>query len=134
MQTVREAALGPAPEGGDNPQWVFQSIWRQACEGLDQERLLPSREKRARDLAKKLDRPMERNGWRIFVSGQAYAMKHGKARQQRNAEVMLVETVARWRSQVRELLPEREKDLRQIVRAGLARPEQPPAQQRSEQG
>ena len=26
----------------------------------------------------------------MFVSGQAYAMKHGKARQQRNAEVMLV--------------------------------------------
>ena len=96
MQTVRDAALGPAPEGPDTPRWVFQAIWRQACEGLDVERLLPSREKRARDLAKKLDRPLDRNGWRIFVSGQAYAMKHGKARQQRNAEVMLVETVARW--------------------------------------
>jgi len=97
MQTVRDAALGPAPEGADNLQLGFQTIWRQACEGLDVDRLLPSREKRARDLAKKLDRSLERNGWRIFVSGQAYAMKHGKARQQRNAEVMLVETVARWR-------------------------------------
>ena len=126
MQTVREAALGPVPEGLDSPQSIFQSIWRQACEGLDVERLLPSREKRARDLAKKLDRPLEKNGWRIFISGQAHAMKHGKARQQRNAEVMLVETVARWRKQVLDLLPEREKDLRQIVRAGLAKPELPP--------
>ena len=130
MQTVRDAALGPGPEGVDTPQGVFQTIWRQACEGLDVERLLPSREKRVRDLAKKLDRPLERNGWRIFVSGQAYAMKHGKARQQRNAEVMLVETVARWRNQIQELLPEREKDLRRIVRAGLARPEKPPSQER----
>ena len=60
-------------------------------------------------------------------------MKHGKARQQRNAEVMLVETVARWRNQILDLLPEREKDLRQIVRAGLARPEKPPTQERPEQ-
>jgi len=133
MQTVRDTALGPAVKDPDNPQWVFQTIWRQACEGLDVERLLPAREKRARDLAKKLDRPLERNGWRIFVSGQAYAMKHGKARQQRNAEVMLVETVARWRSQIQDLLPEREKDLRQIVRAGLARPEKPPAHKGPEQ-
>ena len=133
MQTVRDAALGPEPEGVNTSQSGFQTIWRQACDGLDVERLLPSREKRVRDLAKKLDRPLERNGWRMFVSGQAYAMKHGKARQQRNAEVMLVETVARWRNQIQELLPEREKDLRQIVRAGLARPEKLPAQEQSGQ-
>ncbi len=88
--------------------------------------MLPSREKQAKDLAKKLDKPMERNGWRMFVSGQAYAIKHGKARQQRNAEVMLVETVARWRGQVLDLLPDRLADLQRIVRVGLARPEQLP--------
>ena len=83
--------------------------------------------RRARDLTKKLDRPLDKNGWRMFVSGQAYAMKQGKARQQRNAEVMLVETVARWRAQVLDLLPNRESDLQRIVRAGLANPEKPPA-------
>ena len=119
MTTVREAALGP-----DNS--LHARIWRQAVEGLDVDRLLPSREKRAKDLAKKLDKPLDSNGWRMFVSGQAYAIKHGKARQQRNAEVMLVETVARWRVQVLDLLPDRLADLQRIVRVGLARPEQPP--------
>ena len=116
-ETVREAALG----GGR-----FATLWRQVVEGLDGERLLPSREKRARDLAKKLDRELDRNGWRMFVSGCAHTMANGKARQQRNAEIALVETVTRWRAQVRELLPEREEDLKRIVRAGLARPEPPP--------
>ena len=124
MQTVREVAIGPPPPG--TPQEVFQTVWRQEVEGLDGERLLPSREKRTRDLEKKLDRPLEKNGWRMFVSGCAYTMVQGKARQQRNAEVMLVETVTRWRNQVQELLPEREEDLRRIVRAGLASPEKPP--------
>ena len=122
MQTVKEAALGPSSS-------AFDSIWRQVCEGLDEERLLPSREKRARDLAKKLDRPLEKNGWRVFVSGQAYAMQNGKARQQRNAEVMLVETVARWRAQVLDLLPDRLVDLQRVVRAGLAQPEPPPVRE-----
>ena len=106
---------------------AFAPVWRQVVEGLDGDRLLPSREKRIRDLEKKLDRELDRNGWRMFVSGCAHTMAKGKARQQRNAEIALVETVARWRVQVLELLPERENDLKRIVRAGLARPEPPPA-------
>ena len=50
-------------------------------------------------------------------------MGNVEAKQHRNAEVMLVDTVARWRVQVLDLLPERESDLQRIVRAGLARPE-----------
>ena len=126
MPTVKEIALGLPLEAGLGPQAEFEGIWRQACEGLDAERLLPSREKRSRDLQKKLDRPLEQNGWRVFVSGQAHAMKYGKARQRRNAELMLVETVARWRAQVLDLLPQRERDLQRIVRAGMAKPEPPP--------
>ncbi len=53
-------------------------------------------------------------------------MKHGKARQQRNAEVVLVETVAGWRAQVLDLHPEPLPELQGIVKAGQARPEQPP--------
>jgi len=126
MPTVKEIALGRAPEVESEPRVDFESIWRQAVDGLDVERLLPSREKRAKDLQKKLDRPLERNGWRIFVSGLAHAMLNGKAKQKRNAEVMLVETVARWRAQVLDLLPDREQDLPRIVRAGIASPEAPP--------
>ena len=101
-------------------------LWRQVEEGIDLDRLLPSREKRTRDLAKKLDRPMDRNGWRMYVSGCAHTIATAKAAQRRNAEVALVETVARWTQMVRDLLPDREADLRSIVKAGLAQPEPPP--------
>ena len=100
-------------------------IWRQVEHGVDVD-LLPTREKRAKDLAKKLDRELDQNGWRMFVSGCVYTMTNGKGPQRRNAEVMLVETVRRWRDQVVDLLPERATDLRRIVEAGLDRPEPPP--------
>ena len=100
-------------------------IWRQVEHGVDVD-LLPTREKRAKDLAKKLDRELDHNGWRMFVSGCVYTMANGKGPQRRNAEVMLVETVRRWRDQVVDLLPERAADLRRIVEAGLDRPEAPP--------
>ena len=107
-------------------------VWRQVQHGLDKERLLPTVAKRTKDLEKKLDRELDRNGWRMFVSGCAYTMEHGKAPQKRNAEAALVDAVTRWRAQVLELVPHREGDLRAIVLAGLARPEPPP--QRSNGG
>ena len=100
-------------------------IWRQVEHGVDEE-LLPTREKRTKDLVKKLDRELDRNGWRMFVSGCAYTMANGKGPQRRNAEVALVDTVRRWRGQVMDLLPDRLDDLERIVEAGLDRPEQPP--------
>ena len=100
-------------------------IWRQVEHGVDVD-LLPTREKRAKDLARKLDRELDQNGWRMFVSGCAHTMANGKGPQRRNAEVMLVETVRRWRDQVVDLLPERAADLRRIVEAGLDSPEPPP--------
>ena len=100
-------------------------IWRQVEHGVDED-LLPTREKRAKDLAKKMDRELDKNGWRMFVSGCAYTMANGKGPQRRNAEVMLIDTVRRWRDQVVDLLPERAADLQRIVEAGLERPEPPP--------
>lgn len=120
-QTVGEAARVGMPTGGE----LFASVWRQVREGLDEDRLLPSREKRTNDLRKKLDKPLDQNGWRMFVSGLAYTMENGKARQKRSAEIMLVETVTRWRAQVLELLPERERDLVRLVQAGLVNPAPP---------
>ena len=100
-------------------------IWRQVEHGVDED-LLPTREKRTKDLAKKMDRELDKNGWRMFVSGCAYTMANGKGPQRRNAEIMLVDTVRRWRDQVVDLLPERAADLKRIVEAGLERPEPPP--------
>ena len=100
-------------------------LWRQVEHGVD-EALRPTREKRRKDLGKKLDRELDRNGWRIFVSGCALTIATGKAPQRRNAEIALVEAVQRWRDQVVDLWPERIVDLQRIVEAGLARPEPPP--------
>ena len=105
-----------------NPNDVMQRLWRQVEHGLDAERLLPDREKRARELRKKLDRELEHNGWRIFVAGLAWAMETGKDAQRRNAEVTLVREVTRWQSEVAELLPERIDDFRRLIEAGIANP------------
>ena len=41
-----------------------------------------------------------KQGWYVFSVGQAYAMETGKAPARRNAEVMLVTEVIRWRRDV----------------------------------
>ena len=97
-------------------------IWLQVLHGLDKDRLLGDEDKRRRELAKKMDRELERNGWRIFVSAQAHTVLTGKAPARRNAEAMLVETVTRWHKQVSELLPDRMADLERIVNHGIDNP------------
>ena len=129
-EAVAAVNCGDAGQGKENGMTTDREdlavrIWRQVEHGVDVD-LLPTREKRAKDLAKKLDRELDHNGWRMFVSGCVYTMANGKGPQRRNAEVMLVETVRRWRDQVVDLLPERAADLRRIVEAGLDRPEPPP--------
>ena len=121
-----EGAASVAPEY----ETLAARIWRQVEFGTD-ESLLPTKEKRTRDLAKKMDRELDRNGWRMFVSGCAYTMANGKGPQRRNAEVMLLDTIRRWRDQVVDLLPERAADLKRIVEAGLDRPEPPPKKEGS---
>ena len=75
-------------------------VWRQVRDGLDRDRLLPADDKRRRDLAKRLDKPLDRNGWRMFAAGCAWTVENGKATQRRNAEIQLVEAVARWTADV----------------------------------
>ena len=68
---------------------LAERVLRQVRSGtLDESRLLPSAEKRARDVGKKLDRLAPRQGWYTFMAGQAYAVATGKAPSKRNAEVM----------------------------------------------
>ena len=126
------AAVAPAPapaaaaapaDLADGGEPLVDRVWRQVRDGLDRARLLPADDKRRRDLAKRLDKPMDRNGWRMFVAGCAHTIEHGKASQRRNAEIQLVDTVARWTGDVGELMPERMADLRAIVDYGLSHPE-----------
>ena len=89
---------------------------------LDESRLLPSAEKRARDVGKKLDRLASRQGWYTFMTGQAYAVAPGKAPSKRNAEVMPVEQVMRWRSEVLRFAPERLEEFDELIADALNNP------------
>ena len=117
-----ETAAAPPADLADGGEPLVDRVWRQVRDGLDRARLLPADDKRRRDLAKRLDKPMDRNGWRMFAAGCAHTIEHGKASQRRNAEIQLVETVARWTADVAELMPERMADLRAIVDHGLSHP------------
>ena len=124
-ETGAASAPVPAPSApATDEEPLADRVWRQVRDGLDRERLLPAEEKRIRDLAKRLDRPPESNGWATFVSGQVHTIGTGKARNRRNAEVALIQAIARWVADVEELLPDRMDDLRAIVDYGLNHPRQ----------
>lgn len=110
------------PAGTECKAELLGRLWRQVEHGIDADRLLPTRHQRTKALVKKLDRPLEVNGWRIFVSGCAHSIFNGKARAKRGAELMLVRTVARWADDVADLMPERMGDLRRIVEHGIENP------------
>ena len=89
---------------------------------LDESRLLPSADKRARDVGKKLDRLASRQGWYTFMAGQAYAVATGKAPSKRNAEIMAVEQVMRWRSEVSRYAPDRLEEFDELISDALNNP------------
>ena len=97
-------------------------VWRQVEHGLDVDRLLPNRHQRTKALAKKLDRPVEKNGYRMFAAGSAYTVANGKAKAARNAEAALVRAVREWVDAVADLVPDRIGDLRVLVEHGIANP------------
>ena len=87
---------------------VSDRVLRQVRAGkLDEDRLLPDADKQTRDVNKRLDKLATRQGWYVFVAGQAHAMETGKAPAQRNAEVMLVTEVIRWRRDVEQYASDR---------------------------
>ena len=80
---------------------MAERVLRQVRTGkLDEDRLLPAADKQTRDVNKRLDKLADRQGWYVFLAGPAYAMETGKAPARRNAEVMLVTEVIRWRGDV----------------------------------
>ena len=100
-----------------------ERVLRQVRSGkLDEARLLPSAEKRARDVGKKLDRLAAQQGWYIFMAGQAYAVATGKAPAKRNAEIMAVEQVPRWRSEVSRFAPDRLVEFDELISDALNNP------------
>ena len=101
---------------------LSERVWRQVAHGLDVERLLPTRQQRARALQKKLDRPPEKNGYRMFAAGCAHTVLNGRAKPARNAEAALVRAATEWAAQVADLLPERAADLQRLVELGIANP------------
>ena len=101
-----EPAGVPAPPSPEEP--LAQRVLRQARTGqLDEDRLLPGKDKRERDLIKKLDKLAAQSGWHTFVSAQAHAIATGKAPARRNAEIMVVQEVTRWRREVERFALER---------------------------
>lgn len=102
---------------------LAERVLRQVRSGtLDETRLLPSDEKRTRDVGKKLDRLAARQGWYTFLAGQAYAVAAGKAPAKRNAEIMAVEQVLRWRAEVSRFAPGRLAEFDKLVADALNNP------------
>ena len=113
----------PAPVAAVEVELLADRVWRQVRDGIDADRLLPSADKRRKQLLKAIDKPLDVNGWAKFVSAQAHGILNGKAPGRRNAERMLVETIARWTCRRdRAGAPERLPALRLIVDYGLAHP------------
>ena len=81
-------------------------VLRQVRTGLDVERLLPSAAKRESDVRKRLAKMAERAGFYIFVAAQAHAVGAGRAPARRNAELMLVREIARWREDMERDAPD----------------------------
>ena len=88
---------------------------------LDEFRLLPSAEKRARDVVKKLDRRASRQGTPSWPARRT-RWRPGKAPAKRNAEVMAVEQVMRWRSEVSRFSPDRLAEFDELIAEALNNP------------
>ncbi len=76
-------------------------VLRQVGTGkLDETRLLPDADRLTRYVNLRLDKLARRQGWYVFVAGQAQAMVTGEPPARREAEVLLVTEVGRWRRDV----------------------------------
>ena len=114
---TESTALGIAAEP------LAERVLRQVRTGtLDETRLLPSADKRARDVGKKLDRLAAKQGWYVFVAGQAHAVATGRAPAKRNAEIMAVEQITRWRAEVSRFAPDRIEEFDGLIADALANP------------
>ena len=115
------------PSGNDWTRWDAGEL-RATVDHLRQEirrpltrqrRLMPSVEKRARDIHKKLDRMAGGSGWGVFASNAAWSVQNGKAPVRRKAELSLLNEAARWRRDVQRSGPERPDEFDRLLRDSL---------------
>ena len=117
------SALTGVPASPSLEEPLAQRVLRQARSGqLDEDRLLPGQDKRERDLTKKLDKLAAQAGWYTFVSAQAHAIAAGKAPARRNAEIMVVQEITRWRREVERFATERLDEFDAGIRHALEHP------------
>ena len=117
------SALTGVPASPSLEEPLSQRVLRQARSGqLDEDRLLPGQDKRERDLTKKLDKLAAQAGWYTFVSAQAHAIATGKAPARRNAEIMVVQEITRWRREVERFATERLDEFDAGIRHALEHP------------
>ena len=117
------SALTGVPAAPSLEEPLAQRVLRQAHSGqLDEDRLLPGQDKRERDLTKKLDKLAAQAGWYTFVSAQAHAIATGKAPARRNAEIMAVQEITRWRREVERFATERLDEFDAGIRHALEHP------------
>ncbi len=111
---------------------VARRVLRQVRSGqLDEDRLLPARDKRERDVRKGLARLAERKSWYVFVAGQAHGIATAKGPGKRNAEITLVREITRWRAEVERFAPGELAGFDALITDALEHPAALPQQQAS---
>ena len=122
-----ETATAPTPgartQGESEEEPLSNRVLRQIRSGkIDEERLLPTEEKRRNDVAKKLERMRQGKGWYVFVQANAHTAGTGKAPQRRNAELAVVHEASRWRKEVERYAPDHLEEFDKMLNAGLDTP------------
>ena len=120
-------AHAPTPPGiiqaqnGEEP--LSERVLRQIRSGeIDEERLLPTTEKRRSDVAKKLQRMRDGRGWYIFVQANSDTVATGKAPQRRNAELAVIQEASRWRGDIERYAPECVEEFDRMLKSALDTP------------
>ena len=130
-QAPTPAVHHEGPSTDDEP--LADRVHRQLTTGrIDEDRLMPSVEKRTRDIHKKLDRMAAGGGWGVFASNAAWSVQNGKAPVRRNAELSLLNEAARWRRDMQRYAPERLDEFDRLLRDALENPKE--AQHPDKQG
>ena len=121
-----EPAPAPPPAALADGATLADRVWRQAPTAWTATGCCRLTTSAAATWRSAWTNPWTATGGGCSLPAALWTIEHGKATQRRNAEIQLVEAVARWTADVAELLPERMAELRIIVDHGLSHPAPPP--------
>ena len=116
---VRESLATP---GVTPTQVLLDRVVDQLENGLDEERLLESRDKRARALVKTLEAPMHKNRYARVIADCVFRCLRGKAQDRKTAEKQLINTIRNWQLDVEDLVPSRVDQLWTVIVYGFSHP------------